>query len=127
MKRIYAFIILVSIAAAWSCMTVSTIPLGSFESRPAANPERVNIYLTERDVPREYEKIALIYGEEILGEGIISFEEMIRRMKRKAAKMGANGLILGEMGRSFDLEATENNTVEITSKKHLKAVAIYVK
>ena len=73
-------------------------------------------------MPREYVKIALIYAEEIAGYK--SAEDMIQMMRIKAAKAGANGIILNEINSIADFSDMENGP---TDKKKIKAVAILMK
>jgi len=104
-----------------ACMNVSSIPLGTYKSWPPANPDMVTVYLSEEDVPGDYKKIALIYAEEIIGYK--SAGEMIQKIRVKAAKAGANGIILNEINNVPDFSDLENGP---TNKKQIKAVAIYV-
>jgi hypothetical protein len=122
MKKVTLVILAIFILLASACMNVSTIPLGTYKYRPPANPDMVEVYLSEKDVPGEYAKIALIYAEEIAGYK--SAEDMIQMMRIKAAKAGANGIILNEINSVADFSDMENGP---TDKKKIKAVAIYMK
>ena len=72
-------------------------------------------------MPGDYKKIALIYAEEIWGYR--SASDMIQKMKIKAARAGANGIILNEIIRVPDFSDMENGP---SDKKKIKAVAIYM-
>ena len=125
MNKIVGMMILVLVSAAGCMMKVSTVPLASYESRPALDPGTVQVFLAEGDVPRAYEKIALIYAEEV--QGFFSIGKMIDSMKGRAAKIGANGLILGGVGGTISLDGGDDDAVEIDGNKRVRAVAIYVK
>jgi hypothetical protein len=124
MKKTASFILFVTVLASTACLIrTSTIRLAGAGRFPEADPDKVEIYLTERDVPGEYTKIALIYAEEVWLS--LSHGELIDRMKVKAAKVGANGLILG--GMEQHLRASGNgDSAEIHTDKIMKAVAVYV-
>jgi hypothetical protein len=122
MKKLALIILMVFPLFTSACMNVSSIPLGTYESRLPANPDMVAVYLAEEDVPGDYKKIALIYAEEIIGYR--STGNMIQRVKVKAARAGANGIILNEINNVPDFSDMESGPA---NKKQIKAIAIYVK
>lgn len=59
------------------------------------SPEDVIVYLTAADIKGEYEKIGLIHMQ---GEASWTNEnKMIAAARKKAASMGANGIIMGQV------------------------------
>jgi len=122
MKKVILAILVISILISSACMNVSTIPLGTYKYRPPANPDMVEVYLSEKDVPGEYKKIALIYAEETFAFNSVG--AMIQMMRIKAAKAGANGIILNEINSVADFSDMENGPID---KKKIKAVAILMK
>lgn len=122
MKKVTLIILAVSILFTLACMNVSTIPLGNYMKRPQADPDMVEVYLSEKDVPGDYKKIALIYAEETFAFNSIG--AMIQMMRIKAARAGANGIILNEINNVPDFSDLESGP---TNKKQIKAVAIHVK
>ena len=122
MKKSALVVLVVFFLFTSACMNVSSIPLGTYKSRPPANPDLVEVYLAEEDVPGEFIKIALVYAEEIIGYQ--SAGNMIHNMKVKAAKAGANGIILNEINNVPDFSDLENGP---SNKKQIRAVAIFVK
>lgn len=122
MKKVTLIILAVFILLTSACMNVSTIPLGTYRQRPQTDPDMVEVYLSEQDVPGEYKKIALIYAEE--GFYKQSAEVMIGMMRIKAAKFGANAIILSDINNVPDFSDLESGP---TNKKQIKAVAIYLK
>lgn len=77
-----------------SCATGSTIVTGT--KRPAINPSEVYIYL---DPPAEYENIGIIETSSDVGFSRQKAQDRaIKNMKSKAAKIGANGILLTHSG-----------------------------
>jgi len=122
MNKVALIILAVITLLTSACMSVSTIPLGTYRQRPQTDPDLVEVYLSEKDVPGEYKKIALIYAEEVIGYK--SAGEMIGMMRIKAAKAGANAIILNDINNVQDFSDLESGP---TNKKQIKAVAIYLK
>src|SRR4051812_26085950 len=80
---------------ATACVSTNAVRLGSATVYPPVPPEQVQVFMTEADVKVEFEKIALINAS---AESNFSNEaSMIKAMQKKAGKLGANGVILGEM------------------------------
>jgi hypothetical protein len=121
MRKVTLIISVVLFLLTPACMNVSTIPLGIDKQWPPADPAMVKVYLSEEDVPGDYKKIALIYAEETIGYK--SAGAMIQMMRIKAARAGANGLILHEIRSALDFSDMESGPSE---KKKIKGVAIYV-
>lgn len=78
------------------CSSSSAVVVG--ETRPAITPEQVVLYL---EPPEVYEEIAFI---EASSKASMTFSEqakmdvMIERLKKEAAKLGANGVLLQTTG-----------------------------
>lgn len=79
------------ILAASACVKVNSTRLGSAPEYEAVSREEVRVYASEADVPKPYEKVALVYTH---GGGNES--RMIEAARRRAAKLGANALVVGE-------------------------------
>ncbi len=129
MKKFAGIILLAAVMASSGCTmrlgpTTSTVPLATYSARPPQDPEQVKVYLSEQDVPGTFEKLALIYAEE--GWLDMSVGRLIRRMKAKAAGIGANGMILGNLDRKLAIDGADVDSVDIAEKKLITAVAIYI-
>jgi len=77
-----------------SCASGTAIVTG--ETRTAVNPEKVKLYL---EPPAEYEVIALVKASSDAGwtaQG--SQDYAVQELKNQAAKLGANGVLLGGTG-----------------------------
>lgn len=76
-----------------ACVSTSATRLGQGPIRPALPPDSVAIYLTAADVPGRYEQVALLNSK---GDVDLTDEKkMYDSIRKKAAEMGANGVILG--------------------------------
>lgn len=91
MRTLLLGLVVVALSA---CVTTNSVPLGAGTVYPAVPPEQVQVFLTEADVPGEFEKVALINAR---GETSWTDEEkMVKAMQKEAGKLGANAIILGE-------------------------------
>ena len=73
------------------CITTSVTPL-SGKTYPPIHEDAVTIYLSEEDIPGDYEKVAIIYAK---GDYASTDEAMMfKSVRKKAAKLGANGVLL---------------------------------
>lgn len=78
-----------------ACVSTNSVLLGGSGTYPEIEPNQVRIFLTETDVEVPFDKIALITAS---GSTNLTGEvELIKAMRKKAASLGANGLILGEI------------------------------
>lgn len=76
------------------CASGSAIVTGT--TRPAVHPDMVKLYL---DPPAEYETIGLVRASSSSGltqQGDLDYA--IKELKRRAAKLGANGVLLSTTG-----------------------------
>ena len=83
-------IIIISLTALFGCSTGSSIVTGNV--RPAIDPMAVKIYLTP---PAKYETIAIVESSSDVGfSSQAAQNRAIDRLKKEAAKLGANGVLL---------------------------------
>ena len=94
-KRAFNTIVVIFFCAVLSsCAVGSTIITGN--SRPATNPSEVKIYI---DPPTQYETIGIVEASSDVEFSRQSAQErVINHLKSRAAKMGANGLLLTNTG-----------------------------
>ena len=127
MKKTMACALLVAIFGTYSCsIRTSAIRLAGEDIRPATDPADVQVYLSEKDVPGRFVKIALVYAEEGPYIGSPSVGQLFSRLKMKAAEIGANGLILGVMEKRLDISSGEDEQATLSEKKLVKGVAIFM-
>jgi hypothetical protein len=76
------------------CVSAQVLRLGSPQSYPPIAATEVQIFMTEADVKAPFEKIALI---KLKGDSKYTNEtQMVEKAKIEAAKLGANGIVLGQ-------------------------------
>ena len=95
-------------------------------SVPPTDPANVQVYLSEKDVPGRFVKIALVYAEEGPYIGSPSVGKLVDRLKMKAAEIGANGLILGGMEKRLGISGGDDEQASLSEKKLVKGVAIFI-
>src|ERR1043166_1031912 len=99
MKRFLARLhILPALLLLSSCGSTHTIMVG--QARPAISPDAVRLYYSP---PRHYERIAIINSSSgptwsFTTRGQV--EDAIAKIKEEAAKLGADGILLEEIGTS---------------------------
>ena len=112
----------VSIAGCGGVKVNSTVPQHKF---PATCVAAINIYDSFSKVPNNYYEVALITAE---GNSVwTDDEDMVRRMKQRAASVGANGMVVDAM-------VTSATTVQIIgaalgtgdADRKGRAIAIYM-
>ena len=77
-----------------ACVQTSATMLSS-KTFPPLSPEEVTIYVSEEDIPAEYEKVAIINAT---GSSSYTNEaQLYEAVRKRAAKIGANGVLLSEI------------------------------
>lgn len=134
-----SFLIIAAIIVTAGCST-SSIVVG--KERPPLDPSQVKVYLSP---PAHYEEIALISSNNAGGSPFgeqAKINTVINRMKKEAARLGANGILLkqiadqsvGSVGNGVGTASVSGNNVTaygtgITTNMLLKtgsAIAIFV-
>lgn len=123
------------LATLTACVSASATRLGKSAIRPAIDPETVVIYRTADQVSGRYDEVALLNAE---GDHTFAKEERLyNKMRKKAADLGANALILDSviepekeerMSGKWWLEighAVYTSVINPPNRKG-KAIAIYV-
>ncbi|HWL38810.1 MAG TPA: hypothetical protein VNO75_01135 [Gemmatimonadaceae bacterium] len=87
-------------------------------------PDAVRLYTTPAKVPAQYQEVALLHSS---GEsGWSDEEDMLESMREKAAKLGANGIILDNIDEPSALTKVIGAVARTGSERKGKALAIYV-
>lgn len=90
-----------------ACCTTASLVIGN--TRPPTNPDQVKVYIHK---PKSYEEIAVINSDDF---GVFSFtgqghlDAAIKRAKKAAAKLGANGVLI------VGLQSSTGGSIAITS------------
>lgn len=107
-----------------SCISTEATRLGNAPYRAPVPVETVAIYRTAKQVPGKYEEVALLMAS---GDSeITSTSQMHSALKKRAAELGCNGIILDgtkEPGAGAKLESALLGT---SAERKGKAIAIYV-
>ncbi len=110
------------------CLTATGSLIITGIAKPAINPSEVKIYL---DPPSEYETIGLIEASVDVGlSAQIAQDLVIQELKNQAAKAGANGVLLINIGTQSDgMVGFYSGNVFIadsTERRIMQARAIYI-
>jgi hypothetical protein len=105
-----------------ACTTTGAVLLGGTGTHPEVSPGQVRIFLREADVPGDYERIALVT---VRSDATWADEAtLIRALRRRAARLGANGLILGEIRHPSTAERVAEVLTDYRPQRRGRAVAI---
>lgn len=92
MQAIYRlFWLLLFSAIAAGCVSTNAAKLTN-EKFPSVKPDQVQVFLKEEDVKQPFQKIAIL---EAKGNYNIDKAAFIKSLQKRAGKLGANGIILG--------------------------------
>ncbi len=87
-------------------------------------PDAVRLYTTPAKVPAQYQEVALLHSS---GEsGWSDEEDMLESMREKAARLGANGIILDNIDEPSALTKVIGTVAKTGSERKGKALAIYI-
>lgn len=107
-----------------ACVTTTATRLGQGPVHPAISPDSVAIYLKAADVPGKYEEVALINSK---GDAEFTNEQqMYKSMRKKAAEVGANGIILDATSEPGTGAKVAQALFGTSANRKGKAIAIYV-
>lgn len=123
-KKNYSMGLLAVVALA-SCISTNAVQLGEPSKYAAVRPEDVQVFMSEADVKVDFDKVAIITAEG--NYEVATDEKMINAMKKKAAKYGANAIILGEFKDPSTVEKIADAVVGVGGTKTGKVLAIRLK
>ena len=105
-----------------ACTTTSAVLLGGSGTYPELNPAEVRVFLRERDVPDEYERIALVTARS--DASWTDETNLIRAMRKRAARLGANAIIIGDISDPTTLERVAEVLTDYEPQRRGRGVAI---
>lgn len=117
--------ILLSLAAASvlsACTSTRAVLLGGTGTYPELAPGEVRVFLHEENVPGEFERIALVTAES--NASWTDETDLIRAMRRRAAKMGADAIIIGDLHDPTTLERVAEVLTDYQPQRRGRALAI---
>ncbi len=107
-----------------ACVSTNAAVMNRQLVRPAINPDSVIVYRTAEQVPRPYDEIALLNSK---GDAEWTNEsKMMKSMQKKAAELGANGIILGDTKEPGTGARVAKALLGTSANRRGKAIAIYV-
>ena len=89
---------------------------------PERHPDEVRVFLAEDDVPGDFEPIALVTSRS--DASWADETDLIRAMRRRAAKLGADAIIVGEIRDPNTLERVAEVFTDYEAQRRGRAVAI---
>ena len=107
-----------------ACVTTNAVRLGSGPVRAPVADSTVAIYRTADQVPGKYEEVALLNSK---GEsGWTDEAKMFRSMQKKAAELGANGIILDAVSEPSAGAKVASAIFGTGAERKGRAIAIFV-
>jgi hypothetical protein len=122
MKIRAAFLALLAALALGACTSTSAVLLGGSGTYPEISPMEVRVFLNERDVTAEYERIALVTARS--GSDWTDETDLIRAMRKRAARLGANAIIIGDIKDPTTLERIAGVLTDYEPQRRGRALAI---
>lgn len=99
--------------------------MGAHEIYPPISPDQVRVFEAGDEITVPYEKIAIITAE---GDtDLTNKAAMIKKMKKKAAELGANGLILGKFKEATTGQKISQVLLWTSANDKMEATAIRLK
>ena len=84
-------LLLVVVLSLSGCSSASSVSIKAVPHLAKVHPDEIQVFLGPGDVPGPYDVLGLLTGK-----GYAGGEKMLKKMKARASKLGANGVILGE-------------------------------
>jgi hypothetical protein len=123
MKKVLGLAVLLGLAIA--CVSTSAVRIGTPASHPLTSWKNVAVYRTADQVPGKYDEVGLLVST---GESMMTNEsQMWNSMRKSAAKLGANAIILDAMSEPKSAAKIASAVLGVGgAQRKGKAIAIYV-
>ena len=105
-----------------ACTSTGAVLLGGTGPYPETDPYEVRVFLSEDEVPGDYERIALVTARS--DAGWTDETDLIRAMQRRAARLGADAIIVGEIREPSTVERVAEVLTDYEPDRRGRAVAI---
>jgi hypothetical protein len=122
-RKLAPFVLALAVVSA-GCVAVNSTQLGSLTQRPATQFEEVIVYRTASQVHGRYDEIALLNASG--STGFTNEDGMMAAMRKRAAKLGANGVILDAISEPSAGAKVAAAIFGVSAERKGKALAIYV-
>jgi hypothetical protein len=116
-----AAVLAIALASA-SCVSTSVVRLGTPEPYPPVKPDEVRVFLSEEDVGVAFVKVAVIDAQG--DHSWANDERMVNAMRKRAAKLGANGIIIGEFKDPSTAEKIASAVIGVGGERKGRVLAI---
>ena len=106
------------------CMQTQATMMDSSLDLPRVHPDDVRLYRSEASIECEFDEVALIHAQ-----GSTSFtneKQMIKAARKRAARVGANGLILTEIDEPGAGAKVAGAVLGVDTERRGEMVAVYV-
>ena len=123
MKKIFVVFFMFAVSLAFvSCASGNALVTGT--QRPATNPESVVIYT---EAPEKYEVIGIVTASsDATGSAQTDLNYAVAELKKQAAKIGANGILLQDVSSSNSGGVFISGVFVSETKQNVSGKAIYV-
>jgi hypothetical protein len=102
----------------------TTATMLSSKKYPPLTPEEVVIYLDERDIPGEFERVAILNATG--NTGSTSESQMYEALRKRAAAIGANGILFTRVEEPSTGAKIAGAVFGVGTNRRAEMVAIYV-
>ncbi len=106
-----------------ACVSVEATRLGHAAYSPVPESEVV-VYQRESDVRGAFEKVAVVYVEG--NTDFSSRERMVDAARKKAARLGANAIVLSSFQEPSTLERVAAHVLDVQTNRRTEILAIRV-
>jgi hypothetical protein len=107
------------------CISTNAVQLGTPTQYPPVHADSVKVFLKEADVEGDFDKVAIVNAEG--NYNWANDERLIKAMKKKAAQLGANAIILGEFQEPSTVEKIADYVIGVGGEKTARVLAIRLK
>ncbi|MBP5695082.1 MAG: hypothetical protein J6X11_00370 [Treponema sp.] len=123
MKKIFSVFLMVAVLLGLvACASGNALVTGT--QRPATSPESVVLYT---EAPEKYEVIGIVNASsDATGSAQTDLNYAVAELKKQAAKIGANGIILQDVSSSSGDGILIGNVLVYEDKQKVSGKAIYV-
>jgi len=119
-----AYVALAALVVTAACVTTNAAVMNKQLLRPAISPDSVILYRTPAEVKRPYDEIAILNSK---GDADLTDEStMYNSMRKKAAQLGANGVILENTKDPGTGAKVAKALLGTSANRKGEAIAIYV-
>lgn len=122
MKIRATFLALFSASLLGACMSTGAALLGEGSLGPEVDPREVRVFMYEDHVPGEYERLALVTAHSDVRWH--DETDLVNAMRRRAAKLGADAIILDDLREPSTLERVAEVLTDYEAPRRGRAVAI---